>query len=272
MIWQKLMMAAGVGLAPWDLSDASYEGVAFDVSSQTVNPAGHDFKPDGTKLFIASVNADSIYQYSLSTAWDLSTASYDSVSFSIASQVDDASEIRFKPDGTKFFVVDAFSDKIYQYSLSTAWDISTASYDSVSFSVASQMASPVGGLEFSDDGSKMFAGDGSTIYQYSLSTAWNLSTASYDSVSFSIASQTTDVRGIRFKPDGTKMFIVEDDADSIYQYSLSTAWDLSTASYDSVSFSVASEDTRPRGLSFDDSGTKFYVNGLSNDAMYQYTT
>ena len=72
-------------------------------------------------------------------------------------------------------------------------------------------------------------GSGSnTVYQYSLSTAWDVSTASYDSVSFGLTGQEASVSGIRFKPDGTKMFIVGYSGDSVYEYSLSTAWDAST--------------------------------------------
>ena len=110
------------------------------------------------------------------------------------------------------------------------------------------------------------------VYQYSLSTAWDLSTASYDSEDFSVSSQDTSPYGIAFKSDGSKMYMVGGGNDKVYQYSLSTAWDLSTASYDSVSFSVSSQDTFPCGIAFKSDGTKMYMVGSANDKVYQYST
>ena len=34
-----------------------------------------------------------------------------------------------------------------------------------------------------------------------------------------------------FNPSGTKMYVAGQDSDYVYQWNLSTAWDLSTASY-----------------------------------------
>jgi hypothetical protein len=110
-----------------------------------------------------------------------------------------------------------------------------------------------------------------SVYQYSLSTAFDLSTASYDSVSFSVATEDTVPREIAFNTDGTKMYMVGSANDSVYQYSLSTGFDLSTASYDSVSFSVASEDGFPLGIAFNTDGTKMYIVGAANDSVFQYS-
>jgi len=87
-----------------------------------------------------------------------------------------------------------------------------------------------------------------------------------------VSSQDGGPEGLFFKDDGTKMYVVGRANDSVYQYILSTAWDVSTASYDSVSFSVASQDTSPTGLFFKTDGTKMYVVGSTNDTVYQYST
>ena len=47
--------------------------------------------------------------------------------------------------------------------------------------------------------------------------------------------------------------------------------DLSTASYDSVSFSVNAQDTNPYGIAFNNDGSKMYMVGDANDSVYQYT-
>jgi len=273
--------AAGFALAltganvgeTYDLANASYDSKSFSVGSQETFPSSLVFKPDGTKMFVVGYGNDAIFQYSLSTAWDVSTASYDSVSFNVSSQEPNSQGLFIKPDGTKFWIT-GNSDKVWQYSMSTAWDISTASYDSVNFSTAGTATLPVG-VEFRSDGKKMYLIDvqgTQRVYQYNLTTAWDLSITSYDSVSFSTSSQDATPLDLTFNSDGTKMYMIGSTTDTIYQYGLSTAWDLSTASYDNVSFSVASQETSPRDVFFKPDGTKFYVVGDVNDTVYQYTS
>jgi len=261
------------GNVPYSINAASFSEKLFDVSSQETAPRTVEFKTDGTKMYVVGSTSDTVFQYSLSTAWDVSTASYESKSFSVASEQTVPDGIRFKPDGTKFYIIGDNPDSVHQYSMSTAWDISTASYDSVTFSVSSQATQPHG-IFFKPDGTKFYICDNSadSVFQYALSTAWDLSTASYESKSFSTSPQELSPSGLNFNPDGTKVWVIGFGSDLILQYSLSTAWDASTASYDSVSFSVATQTGAPYDFTFGDSGTKFYVVEVTNDSVYQYST
>jgi DNA-binding beta-propeller fold protein YncE len=273
MLWHKTQGAGGLWRPAWDLSNASYDSVSFSMATQIVSLQGLFFKSDGRKLYGVDRASATIYQYSLSTAWDVSTASYDSVSFDASAQGGAATGFYIKDDGTKLFIVNGATNDIFAYTMSTAWNISTASYDSISLDVQYQDEAPQG-LWFKSDGTKVYMVGQTTdsVYQYSMSTAWNLSTGSYDSVSLNVTSQDGSPSDIVFKPDGTKLFVLGADNDSVYQYSLSNAWDLSTASYDSVSFSISSEETNPRALALKADGKKFYVGGNVNDTVYQYST
>jgi hypothetical protein len=266
-------MGGGFGLTAYDLDNASYDSVSFSVASEDSGPRVIAFNTDGTKMYMLGGINDTVYQYTLTTAFDLSTASYDSISFSVASQDATPLGLTFSTDGTKMYMLGYANTSVYQYTLTTAFDLSTASYDSVSFSVGSQDAVPYG-IAFNTDGTKMFmVGNGNdSVYQYTLSTGFDLSTASYDSVSFSVASQDTNSYGITFNTDGTKMFMVGNINDSVYQYTLTIGFNLSTASYDSVSFSVAGQDATPTDVNFSLDGTKMYVLGGSNNSVYQYLT
>ena len=254
------------------LSSASYDSKSFSVATQDSSATeGFTFSYDGTKMYAVGTTNRTVYQYDLSTAFDVSTASYASKSFSVATQETGPRGIRFKSDGTKMYIVGSTADTVFQYSLSTAWDVSTASYDSVSLSVASEDTSPAG-LYFSGDGTQLYivGGTNNSVYQYTLSTAWDLSTGSYASKSLSVASQDTNPSGVVINTDGTKLFVVGFSSDNVYQYNMSTAYDLSTASYASISFSVASQATVPKDLSFSTDGTKMYTGSVGT--VYQYTT
>lgn len=271
------MGAAGAPSGPvWtdpDLNNASYDSVSQNISGQNQFPTGIFFKDDGTKVYMLGQNT--VYQYALSTAWDISTSSYESKSFDSGTQTSFSEAVSFKSDGTIMYVTSRSStDAIYQYTLSTAWDVSTASYASKYLDVTPQEANPRAAY-FKPDGSKVYvAGTGNdTIYQYALSTAWDVSTGSFETgKSFSVSSQEGSPQSLYFSPSGDKVWTIGTINQTVYQYSLSTAWDISTASYDSVSFSVSSQDTGPKALFYKSDGSKLYVLGATNDNIYQYST
>jgi len=264
-----LEITGGNTVVPYDLVNSSYDNKSFDAGNQEIFLRGTEFKPDGTKLYVVGTNSDKVHQYSLSTAWDVSTASYDSVSFSVFSQEAAPNGIRFKPDGTKMFIVGFSSDRVQEYSLSTAWDVSTASHTT---NLALNDAAPLG-LAFKPDGTRMYIAGNSNddIFQYSLSTAWDISTASNDNKIADITPQDTVVVDVGFKPDGTKMYVAGSSGQDINQYSLSTAWDVSTASFDNVIFETHNEESNLSGFTIKPDGTKFYISGYGSDTVHQYS-
>lgn len=256
----------------YDLANAAYDSVSFSVASQETNPEGLFVSTDGTKMYIVGITSDAVFQYSLSTANDLSTASYDSVSFSTTSQTAVPSGLFFKPDGTKMYINDQSAGVIYEYNLSTAWDISSTAYSNNSINVSTQ-STDIMSVEFKPDGTKMYLiASNQNVYQYSLSTAWDVSTVSYDSVSFSVSSQETTPESVRFSSDGAKMFVVGQINDAVYQYNLSTAWDLSTASYSNTNFYIGASESSPHEIAFSYDGTKMFIVGKNVDSVTQYTT
>ena len=197
----------------------------------------------------------------------LITASYTSKSFSLESQGsgDIHYAMTFNSDGTKAYFSGYGAASIFQYSLSTAWDISTTSYDSVSLDTSGQTSSGQSGLVFSPDGSKLYmvSYNTDTVYQYTLTTPFDLSTGSYASKSLDISSQDNNPQDMYIKSDGTKLYVLGDTNNSIFQYTMSTPFDLSTASYDSVSFATTTQQTNPTGLFFSSDGTIMLVCGYT---------
>jgi len=265
-------VSAGGGGVVWtdpDLANASYDSVSFSVSSQESGPSGLFFKPDGTKMYVIGFTDDNVNEYDLSTAWDISNASYLQ-NFSVVAQETASSGVFFKPDGTKMYVIGFIDDNVNEYDLSTAWDVSSASYLQ-NFSVSSQETNPTG-IFFKPDGTKMYVvgSSGDDVNEYDLSTAWDVSSASYLQ-NFSVSSQELFPTGLFFSPDGTKMYVIGASGDDVNEYDLSTAWDVSSASY-LQNFSVVAQETAPQGIFFKPDGTKMYVVGSSGDTVYQYST
>jgi hypothetical protein len=249
---------------------ASYDSVSFSVAGQETDPQGVTFRPDGLRMYIPGNAGNDITQYTLTTAWDITTSG-SPVTFSINTQEATIQDMYFKPDGTAFYIVGITNDTVYQYTCSTAWDITTASYASKSFSVASQEANP-SGLFFKPDGLKMYVigVSADSILEYDLGTAWDVSTAVYNSISFSIAAQETNPQALLFTNDGYKLFVMGAAGDDINEYSLSRSWDITTATFLGV-FSVASQETVPYGIYIKPDLSKFYIIGGTNDTVYQYS-
>jgi hypothetical protein len=67
------------------------------------------------------------------------------------------------------------------------------------------------------------------------------------------------------------MFVVGYTNNSVYQYTLTAGFDLSTASYSNNLLSVASQDTAPSGIAFNTDGSKMFITGATNDSVYEYT-
>jgi len=255
----------------WDdaqITVASTE-TGYSVASQETGPRELAFNSNGTKFFVTGYQGSDVGEYSMSTAWDVSTASYTDA-FSVSSQTGTGAHgLAFNADGTKMFVGSYNNNSIYEYALSTGFDVSTASYTD-GFSVSSQDTEPRG-LAFSTDGTKMFitGNTGDTIEEYTLSTGFDVSSASHTD-SMDVSSYDNNTRGVTFNDDGTRMFYHGQQNDEIYDFSLSTAWDLSTASYNSA-ISLPSFDTGAEAIVFNGDGNKLFVTGNDDNTIDEYT-
>lgn len=256
-------------VANYDIASASYTQ-AFSVSAQVTFPSGVAFNPTGTKMFVVDNTGDDVNEYTLSTGFDVSTASFVD-SFSVNAQQAAPMSVAFNTDGTKMYIVGETEDTVAQYALSTGFDVSSASFTQA-FSIASQ-ETEAQGITFNTDGTKMFiVGDtGNDINEYTLSSGFDVSTASFVD-SFSLASQTTQPKEGVFNADGTELYVLGRSPRKVFKYTLTVGFDISTASYANVEFSVDSQETSPQGLAFSADGSKMYVCGDTGDDINQYAT
>ena len=271
----------------WDISTAGAVEEEFSVAGEDTFPAGIFFKSDGTKLYYVGRISDKVHQYPLSTAWDISTTGLVEEEFSVAGEDTSPTGVFFKTDGTKLYMIGTVSNKVHQYPLSTAWDISTAGAVEESFDVSGEQLDPQG-ISFTSQGAKLYViGEGAVpnfvrkVHQYALATPWDLSTAGAVEASFDVSSEDLAPRGVTFKTDGTKLYIVGTTSQEVHQYPIVGAvagiardatgtQEVSTVGAVEESFSVSGEDTNPQGLFFKSDGTKLYIIGTTSQEVHQY--
>lgn len=240
------------------------------------------FNSDGTKFFERRAR-DRIRSWSLGTGWDFTTLDLVSNFYTYAHTAETtATGMDVKPDGTKVYICGDTKDGVTQYTLSTGWDLSTASEDG-STAVLSTAISDVG---FSSDGTKMWIfHSGTTLRVYSLSTAWDaLSTLTQTSEQNFVTGDY--VRGptnsnpfiARFKPDGTRVYLFQDYTSTtantfqyakLIQIDLTTAWDVTTLDHSTtkavnldeglIHYNSLNGDTYG-GFQFSSDGTKMFMN------------
>jgi len=260
-------IAPNTGITGWN-----YSGLSKSVTGEETAPAGLFISPDGLNMYVNGSTGDDVNQYTLSTAFDISTATFVRL-FSTSAQDSAPNDIFFKPDGLSMYIMGQTNDTVFQYTLSSAFDISTASYASKSFSVTSQEPAPTG-LWFKPDGTVMYVigTTNDTVFQYNLATPWDVSTASYASISFSVQTQETTPNQVNLSADGLTMWILGATGDDISQYALGTAFNVSTAVFEN-SFYIGFQDNNPQGLFIDSTAAnRVYIVGTNNDAVYQYNT
>lgn len=196
---------------PYDVSTKT-QTYFLNVSSQTLYPRGMSFDDTGTKFFV--LGSDTIFVYDLTVPYTLSSAVYTGVSKLFNLDGLQLVDLRFSPDGNNLFLMSGSHDEVNQYTLTSKWDINTATYSHNLF-VNTQETAPQG-FCFSSDGNKLFiCGNTGYIHQYNLNSSWNILDGVYMS---RISSGDLYPTGLTVSSDGKKLFNIRTNYKSIQTF------------------------------------------------------
>ena len=152
-------------------------------------------------------------------------------------------DVIFNDDGTKLYLTSS-SGLTRTYTLGTAFDIDTGSY-TAQFTHGQVAHS----TSFNNDGTKLFLLTSSAVLEYDVSTAFDLSSTTYTTQA-TLSGEDSTMRGLAFNNDGTKMFAVGQQYDKVYEYDLTSPFDITTLSYSENSYSVNSQENNPTDIRF----------------------
>ena len=191
------------GIDRWSLS------TPYDIGSITAadsdhteiggDPRGLAFNNDGTKMFVLDGSAEKrVEEYNLSTPYNPDTKTLTNT-LGNATSSNFHQGLGFNADGSKMFVVkgedstDNADNKIDEYALSTAFDISTATLTGT-FSPTISSAADITGLAFNNAGTKMYHldFDGDKVHEYSLTCPFKVTSSS----TCDAPQKNKDVRGV----------------------------------------------------------------------------
>ena len=256
----------------------AFGAVSGFVDSKQVNqniPMAIAFNPSGTKMFVVGMSQNKIFEFDLTTGFDVSTATKNSNVCSFIGLADDAVDIDFNSDGTKLFLVDVDGTgddehAIEEFNLTTAYDVSTCVHANEHFLDEFKLV----GIEFNASGTKLFifdeTGGSSLIKQYSLNSPYNLSNPTLQKQSTGTSDTTFEAiedspKGFAFSSDGSKMFMTGRERDKVQEFNLSTPFDLSSVSKTDA-YGISGQIVDVGGISFSNDGLKMFVLDADNDA------
>ena len=222
-----------------------------------------DFSSDGMRFFVVNrhfnndtAGADEVAGFDLTSPYDISTCTFGSVhdeldttALTTGSNAGDfdhdtnnrqhkVQSVEINDDGTKLFLLfydnedDDVGGRLYEYNLSTPYDVSTLSLVLTAGIAVPDSTSGVdnpSGMKFSSDGKRIFivGHDSRRISQISLNKAYDTSTFTLDggvSLQTGISPTNTQPRGVTFSGNGLKLYIGNDNnqnsADQIMEYDL----------------------------------------------------
>ena len=222
-------------------------------------------------MFIAGKTNKSVYEYKLCNPYSMGGASY-TTSFSTSAKVSEPQSIAFNSDGTKMFVLDQGDDDITEYALSTAFDVSSAVYtaegcddDSTGIKASGNLPTAI---DFNSDGTKLrvLVKSDNIVAEFTLSTGFDMTSTCSEYASgndLDISGIDKKAEGMAFNSDGTKIFILGNKNDKVFEYTLGTAYDVSDETLTST-LSISGQDGNPRGLEFSSDGKKMFIVGTGN--------
>lgn len=147
------------------------------------------------------------------------------------------------------------------------------------FDVGTRTVNKPQNVVFSADGLRMFvlnnmnaplSNDGDRVDQYHLSTKFDITSAGTIQAFKIVKNEDSAPRGIAFSASGFSMFVVGDDGNEVNEYTLQTAFDLSSNVSFENTFSI-SQDINPAGIAFNDNGTRMFVVGFNDGEVNTYS-
>nr|BAR34929.1 hypothetical protein [uncultured Mediterranean phage uvMED] len=196
---------------------SSSSGDNLDVNPPQSLIGGLSVADDGSKVYSFGRATNNVNRFDLSTAWDLSTGGSAASNFNTSSQISNVYDGFVKNDGTEVYVIGYGPDNVYQYTLSTAHDLSTASLTNT-FDISAK-STVSGGIHFHSEGYAFVIADSFSdkLHKYNLSTAWDVSTATFHSSSDSLNSNAGTLSGVWFDDDWTYIYYTDQDNDDIFR-------------------------------------------------------
>jgi hypothetical protein len=245
-------------ITPNDLTSFQYKEIGGVCAVQAY---GMDIKPDGTKFYVLSQDDDdTVWQLDLLRPYDIGSAvRVGTFRALLINQLG----LQLGNNGNKLYVCN--QTVIREHNLTTPWQVNSAILVG-SLTVTTQVQD----FTFSANGHRMYIANANTdrLIEYALPTPWQVNTAVL-LANISVSSVDSIMTDLHFNSFGNILFTIGSSKENIYQFNLSTPWQLNTAVYVGNTY-VGNYGTAPQSLVMDSLGTNLYWGDSTLDYVWQW--
>ncbi len=262
--------------APFDLTASN--GLTFDgdpLGLGAITPSDLAFTADGTSLFILNSQSNLVIEYSLSEPFQttegvmLGVSSYD-----VSLETNSPTGIGFDETGSRMYITGESEEKVFQYTLSSPFQISSGVSLDGSFG-----ANLPKDIFLSPDGGKLFLlqdiANSYEIRQFTLSTPFDLLSTRTLIGSLDVTAEFPRIPvpdppySMMFTSNGMKLLVI--GADEIRQYGLSSPFEVTSGVTYEYSFDISSEESSAKGIATNPGNTRIFVVGDDGNEVNQYS-
>lgn len=259
---------------PWNINTISLSNT-FVSSAQETAPYALHIGDGGNVFYIYGQTTDTVYEYRMGTAWDLSTITYSGNSYALTGDPytgigeDTPYNVFLSDDGVYMYTHGIVGDFLKLHTLSIPWNLSTANFTKNLIDFSGYPTSPFT-IKPAKNGERIYMVDvtDDTIVSYTANNPWG----DFGLGLKSLVYEETTPFGIYIKPDGTKLYVAgTSPPDRIHEYNITIPYDIGTATYvGNISFAPnTSFDT---GFTMSSDGNYFFVSEIYNVARWSMST
>ncbi len=230
---QKVVVQYDCSVA-WNLSTCVNSNKNKTIS---LSAFGLDFSDDGGAFYvISSIEGGQLAQWNMSTAWDVSTATFTWNTSGLGPNgiggLNGSISIRFGQNGSRLYTTDVGNESVTLWDCSTAWNLSSCNPINKFTTTATPRSA-----SFNVDGDRSYIVTGNVIYQFNCSTAWDATTCIDADPSISI-SPHTGPRNTYFQSDGSAFYVTGIGIDTV------TKWTINVSDTDAPAVTIQSPTNR----------------------------
>ncbi|MCK5535378.1 MAG: DUF4815 domain-containing protein, partial [Bacteroidales bacterium] len=266
------------------------------IPSRIFEPKSMHMNTDGTKMFVLNTSVNAIYEFDLTSNYNISTAVFNHKKYDMSRYESHGKDFQFSNDGNKMFVIGKNNTEMHQFDLDAPFDVSKAKYKSkVKLHDLNPVINKAVNFQFGNNGSSLYVLDENPddvnedgVYkQYSLGNNFDVDTISVNNTGKHLKvkkdeadKDDQEVAGdfrpaqMKFNHDGREMFLLGTHSKNIQKFTLSSPYDISTSNFNTFSYSTSNTHSveninEPTGMSFDNDGIYLTVVGSDNSISYQ---
>jgi len=244
--------------------DGAIWNQAMSINANTPSGGQLVINPTGTRFYF--YNGTFVNQYSCPIPWNVLSLTYIGA-YDTTVETGNLTGIAITPDGLRLYALDPNADIMFQYNFGTAWDVSTLAYSGNSVAVG---ASSIAGIHVTADGTRIYCARSlaKTVTMWTLAVPYDLSTAALTDT-LDVSDVIAAPHGVHLATDGAYMYVGCDTAEIVVQYTLTTPYDLGTATV-KQGVSIAAEETVLKGIWVSPSGHKLIISGAQVKEVNEY--